>query len=66
MAVARYLKGDRMTLAEIFLPYREISRRNSELASAESVRDDYKSQLAKFDRDGDGKPGGSRPKGKAA
>ena len=60
---------DMLSFAEIFMPWRELSRRSSELASAESVRDDYRdrlqaaqAQLARFDHDGDGKAGGSKKK----
>jgi hypothetical protein len=56
------------TLSELFNPWRELDRRNSELASAESLRDDYKARLdkilARFDHDGDGKPGGSKKRAK--
>lgn len=63
-------KGRNMSkFAKIFLPWRELSRRTSELASCQSIRDDYKArlkaakdQLAKFDHDGDGKIGGSKKK----
>jgi hypothetical protein len=56
------------TLSELFNPWRELDRRNSELASAESVRDDYKARLekvlARFDRDGGGRVGGSKKRAK--
>ena len=55
--------------AKIFMPWRELSRRTSELASCQSVRDDYEdklmaanAQIARFDHDGDGKVGGSKKK----